>query len=256
MSRPLFLLFLLAVPEQAQADWQRIGDAPWAARSAATVAYDPSTGGYLMAGGTEGWNGTDTDHYWLNEVWRVDAAEGKWALLASDEPTPAPNSSSWQPRQNPGFAATKRGVAILAGGEAWHPPTQTQDTWNDVWSMDLSTGAFSQLPDAPWQARTGHGLVALDDDTLLMAGGGSCRSCSFIKHFADVWEFKLSTKTWKQRPDAPWQARWFHGMAATGAGEVVVAGGQAGFLSLQDVWKMDPNSGKWSLLTQKAPWSR
>ena len=75
-----------------------------------------------------------------------------------------------------------------------------------------------------------------------------------MKKFADVWEFNTATKTWRQREDAPWKPRWFHGMAVTYSGEVVVAGGQAGFFSLHDVWKMD-TAGKWSQVTAKAPWS-
>jgi len=196
-----------------------------------------------MAGGTTGWNGTSPDTYWLNEVWRIDSS-GKWTSVSGH--------SGWQARQNPGFVAAKD-VAVLAGGEAWHPPTQDKDTWNDVWQMSLATGEFKQMATAPWEARTGHAMEAIDDDTVLMAGGGSCRSCMFIKKFNDVWKYSAKSDKWTRLKDAPWRARWFHGLAATSTGDVVMAGGQAGFLSDNDVWKMD-KTGEWTQITAKAPW--
>ena len=74
------------------------------------MAYDPSSGDYLMAGGTSGWNGTSVENYWLNDVWRVNN-DGDWSIV-----TPL-SDDHWAGRQNPGFAATSQ-IALLAGGEA------------------------------------------------------------------------------------------------------------------------------------------
>merc|ERR1712216_32289 len=174
--------------------WKSLPDAPWQGRSHMTMAYDPSSGSYLAFGGTSGWNGTSPELYWSNDTWQVDS-QGDWHQKAS---------GPWQPRQNPGVAISSE-LAILAGGEAWHPPTQTHDTWNDVWELELSTGAWRQLATAPWGVRTGHSMV-LSGDRIIMTGGGSCRSCVWITKYHDVWSFDLKSKQWTQLADAPWKA--------------------------------------------------
>jgi len=118
--------------------------------------------------------------------------------------------------------------------------------------MNLASGVWKQLPDAPWGVRTGHAMVA-QGESILMSGGGSCRSCIFMHHYADVWSFNASTEAWTQLPLAPWKPRWFHSMSTATNGDVIMAGGQIGFRSVNDVWKL--SGGVWSELTQKAPWS-
>ena len=181
--------------------WHRVGtEQPWAGRSFFGMLVTPQDG-VLLVGHRDVWLSTDRGASWQpmgnvgaamyrvggsavmlptgavlwmaglwgdnkNDVWRSEDLGRTWV-----QATPA---ASWSPRRFPDAVVLPvNGSVLLIGGYDVAPLA-------DVWISTNEGAAWTlQTDSAPWPARYAHQVVALSDDTVLLAAGS--------KYSTDVW---------------------------------------------------------------------
>ncbi|PTN31440.1 hypothetical protein C6366_18115, partial [Desulfonatronum sp. SC1] len=104
---------------------------------------------------------------------------------------------------------------------------------------------------AEWEARTGHGLVALPDGEIVLMGGWADANTN------EVWLSEDKGESWTRMTDnAGWSPRGYFAAEALHDGSIVIMGGHSGINppELGDVWRSTDNGATWTQLTDAAPW--
>eukprot|EP00929_Paragymnodinium_shiwhaense_P047143 TRINITY_DN23915_c0_g1_i1.p1 TRINITY_DN23915_c0_g1~~TRINITY_DN23915_c0_g1_i1.p1 ORF type:complete len:361 (+),score=34.95 TRINITY_DN23915_c0_g1_i1:73-1083(+) len=182
---------------------------------------------------------------------KVQFLRGQARLVAQWSPveaasTPAPRSS---------HTVTALGsdrVAVFGGEDGPRSPFDPR-----VHILD-GTGTWSSLPEAAPSQKfpvLGHGAAAVGDK-LYLFGGRYCSNPADPEGFADAESGELMvcdtrSGAWKQcdQAEAP-EPRSYHCMTSLGDSLYVFGGcGAAGRGRLNDLWKYDTGTGKWSCLS-------
>ncbi|WRT67696.1 uncharacterized protein IL334_004668 [Kwoniella shivajii] len=173
--------------------------------------------------------GGQADGAFMNDLWMYDIKQlsgttHKWEQI--NYSTPAP------PRRTGHIlVAGSTGKLYLFGG------TDGNYHYNDTWSFDVATGAWTELSCIGYipLPREGH-AAAIIDDTIYVFGGRDVKG----KDLGDLAAFKLSNQRWYmfQNMGPSPSPRSGHAMVAA-AGKIFVVGGEAN-QALTDI-RDDPN---------------
>lgn len=164
-------------------------------------------------------------------------------------------STPFGKRFSHGTVGDADGRIIVAGGAS---SLEESGRWfNDAWALEH--GEWHGLPASTWSPRGDFGFAALPNGTLVLAGG---QQQDEQGHAAtnDVHVLHKDAPGWERLPNAPWEPRVGHHMAACPDGSVVVTGGVAAAICVfckayEDVWRLSPE-GEWTRITEKAPWGK
>ncbi|CAL1158258.1 unnamed protein product [Cladocopium goreaui] len=134
----------------------------------------------------------------------------------------------------------------MAGGYDYHKHL------NDVWSSEDGI-TWQQVSDhASWTARSGHAVVAFNEQIWVLAGENSPIGQSI--YFNDVWASR-DGRQWEQLSgSAPWCKRTSAAAAAFNSQVFVLGGVSESNTYLNDVWST-ADGRQWSELVSAAPWS-
>lgn len=219
------------VPEPAApAAWQPVdaGVVTPPARSAAVLVADPDGDLWLHGGRVEGEP--------LGDLWRFDGAT--WEQIVVDG-GPAPRS------EHAAVWDADRDRLLVGLGEG-----RTSQVFDDVWSFDPSTRAWSQLATGGPAARYGACAVLDGDGRMVITHGFSS-----TRRFGDTWAFDLATATWADITPAGARPsdRCLHACGYDpAADEVVLFGGRNDDQPyLGDTWRL--GSGGWTEVPGPGP---
>ncbi|WVQ65880.1 uncharacterized protein L199_004058 [Kwoniella botswanensis] len=161
--------------------------------------------------------GGQADGAFMNDLWMYDIKQlsgntHRWEQIQYTTPAP--------PRRTGHIlVAGNNGKLYLFGG------TDGNYHYNDTWSFDVATGAWSELSCIGYipLPREGH-AAAIVDDTIYVFGGRDVKG----KDLGDLAAFKLSNQRWYmfQNMGPVPSARSGHAMVAA-AGKIFVVGGEA-----------------------------
>ena len=184
----------------------------------------------------------DTENF--NDVWATQDFES-WTLRNSRAP--------WKGRGS--MSSVSIGDRILMiGGINYN--NATWEHFSDVWvSKDGGTSWVNTLTRAPWYARGGHSVTALDNGLLVLTGGAFFLGEDHEEQlFGDVWVSSDFGTTWVMtNAEAPWGPRGYHKVVANGTNVILIGGFNGTYVN--DVW-MSPDYGRsWVLVDAIAPWS-
>lgn len=169
-------------------------------------------------------------------------AELQWKSLGA---------APWKARFEHGSAIDRAGRIVIAGG-AFLP---LGPYLNDSWAFE--NGKWTQLPDSTWDERADIGLAALPNGTVVLVGGQREDGAYASKN--DVHVLHKGAASWEDKGPAPWDARIGHTLTACPDGSLILVGGSSSrtnvfYKLFADVWRMSLD-GKWSQITEKAPWA-
>lgn len=161
--------------------WHSLGNAPWKTR--AGIAFEIFDGKMIVAGGCFG-SSIGSGRKFLNDVWA--SSDGvQWTQLT-------PNAS-WTARSGARLVVLQNKLLLLAGEVGFTPETQDGDVWSSVdgsvWEVVTTTPG--------WSARSGHGVVALGGEVLVIAGWHD------NKCLHDLWS-SSDGKTWGMVSNTTW----------------------------------------------------
>lgn len=169
-------------------------------------------------------------------------------LLLSGAVTRVRAGSSWTdlsrsapaPRVSTAMASLGGDLVLLFGGRDY-----SSSYFGDTWVYDLSDNTWTnQSPAAAPSARSGHAMVYLGGDQVLLFGGvaGTVNN--------ETWIYDLSENTWthKKTSGAP-SARTDHAMAFIGGDQVLLFGGWTTGNN-NETWVYDLSANTW---TSRAP---
>lgn len=230
-SLTLAALAACAAPDAFAQTWVELtpgaGPAPEARRNASAV-YDPVDNRMVIFGGF----GTT----YLGDIWAFDLDTETWSDL-----TPA--SGSAPPRR-------------LTPASVYDPDGHHMIMWsgqgpgvfyNDVWSFDFGTGAWSAYTPAggPPEIRYGVGYTwdPLAADLVTFAGFTS------NGRYHDVWRFNASAVTWTDASPATGPLeRCLHAACYDAVGRRMIMYGGQNSGPLDDLWALDFDTGTWTEL--------
>jgi hypothetical protein len=151
-----------------------------------------------------------------------------------------------------------RGRALLHGGRYRAGTSGTYTLYDDLWSFDLATDTWIELPSNGGPSpRSNHVAAVVDDRLLIFGGNASNDGLNFIP-LDDTWVFDLDAEVWSQvnTTNTP-AARLFHAATVTPDGKTFIiygGGDQNAFLGpfFRDLWALqlgpDGTTGTWTLL--------
>jgi hypothetical protein len=206
------------------------GPSPVARRNASAVL-DPVENRMVVFGGF----GTT----FLNDVWGFDLDTQSWTDLTPPAGPPAP-----LPRLFPASIYDSFGHQMIT----WSGQAQGV-FFNDVWSFDLASSAWSQyMPTGgPPNVRYGVGYTfdPVARDLVTFAGFTS------QGRFDDVWRFNDQADTWTDvSPGTGPGERCLHAACYDPVRRrMIMYGGQNNFGPLGDLWALDLDTNTWTELT-------
>lgn len=205
------------------------GPAPEARRNGVAV-YDPVGRRVVIFGGVGA-----AGH--LNDVWAFDYPTLSWAQLATQGTPPAPRLG-----HDAVYDAQGRRMIVWAGQD-------DARFFNDVWALDLTTLAWTELtPASRPQARYGSASIFDPIERRLVTFAGFT---DLIRRFQDTQAFDLDTNLWEDLTPAgekP-EVRCLLTAAFDPAGRrMIIYGGQRSG-PLADIWAFDLGSRSWESLT-------
>jgi len=116
---------------------------------------------------------------------------------------------------------------------------------NDVWSLDLATGLWSNITPSGTSpaAREYHTAVydSLGDRMIVYGGLGASSTI-----FKDVWSLSMGTPAWTNLNDSYACYRDGHSVVSNGTSMLVFAGDDGGTTERQDTWGMNLSTNAWS----------
>lgn len=226
--------------------WERItttGGPGVRARHATTL--DTQRNRMLFFGGRtrEGF-GSYTNY---NDVWALDLATDTWEQITTMGDGPSVRSSAV-------IAYDAAGDRMIVMGGNTSTSGLTLTGIGDTWSLDLATGAWTEITAAGGPApRLYHGGVVVGTE-LLVYGGTPNFDGPF---YADTLALDLATDTWRTVNDGVTGAvpasRFGAEVFADGDGRMVMAMGHdfgppSGLGNMNDVWALDVAAGTWTQL--------
>lgn len=205
------------------------GPAPAARRNASAV-FDPQENRMVIFGGF-----TNT---FVNDVWAFDLDTEAWTNVTPAAGPPAP-----APRLFPASVYDPFGHQMITwSGQA------SGVFFNDVWSFDLSTHAWSQFTPTggPPNVRYGVGYAfdPVARDLVTFAGFTN------LGRFNDVWRFNDQAETWTDvSPGTGPGERCLHAACYDPIGHrMIMYAGQNNAGALDDLWALDLATDTWSEL--------
>jgi enamine deaminase RidA (YjgF/YER057c/UK114 family) len=171
----------------------------------------------LQTGIPASWGNASTTPGWLQLTSNAPWTARSFHTIAEVLPTTASGRASNHTR-----------LLLVAGKDL------TATLLNDVWEMDSDTGAWQQLPLAPWAGRGNLASVVTAAGLLLLMGGYT-QTTSYLN---EVVAFDPRTNSWTIWPAATWLPRIGHGGTVCGS-RVIVAGGYTSAGWPSDVWFAD-----------------
>jgi N-acetylneuraminic acid mutarotase len=188
----------------------------------------------------------------VDEAWAFDPSTKAWAqiqITSQDNPLKRSRAAGvWD-------AMRKR--MIMFGGRHSDNMSGTYTFLNDVWSLDPSTGTWTQLSaQGNMQAPPGRMnpvmVAAPGDDSVIIFGGGTNTGIAYN----DTWVFKLSDNSWRQigKTGAP-LARLLHvGALDPMHGRLYIFTGVAAdeFTQYDDLWYLDLDADRWTRIPNSA----
>lgn len=177
-----------------------------------------------------------------NDVWESADAGTSWRQALEIAP--------WPSRWGHAAVALPEGTMLLCGGMGGNGKEL-----GDVWRSALDGSNWTRLTlEAPWCARVGHRLVALQGgaESCLVLGGRGPGGIAM----RDAWLSATGGESWQLIcGEAPWPARSSFGAVCLASGRLLVAGGlgESGGL-LNDVWSSEDRGLSWQQATATASW--
>jgi N-acetylneuraminic acid mutarotase len=209
---------------------------------------------FLMFGGDTATAvcGAIPSHTHVGDTWLLDTACGGWTKLDAPGPSPrARHSMALDPAS---------GHALLFGGRFRAGSSGNYTLYNDVWSFDFGTKAWTEIKTtgtAP-SARSNSAAVVVGGKLVVYGGNSSVSGLSFTP-LGDLYTLDLATSEWKKidAPGAP-KARLFHGMAGHPSKNVIYVhsgGDENAFVGpfFTDTWSFDLDAGAWTQLASQTP---
>ncbi len=209
----------------------------------------------------------------LNDLWRYDPDQGRWARLEdhdgrtgfgqSDAGPCTRKLTAWLPVDD---------KLYLFGGSSVLGPGLTTVKLNDLWSYDPKAGRWELIePDdgrameSPTSA-AGHrpagwaamGSAVLGDRLYLMGGIGGPATMSVMMH-AQLWAYDVRAGSWKHlgpgsdgRGD--WPPKRYCPVLAAWNGRLYLWGGRDSEdrapKFYNDLWEYDPERGRWTCIAE------
>jgi hypothetical protein len=188
-----------------------------------------------------------------DEVWVYDVACETWSMVP---PTGRPGPGA---RVRSGFVYDPAGDrGLLFGGRFRAGDSGPYTNFDDVWSLDLATMAWTQLATTGTgpSARNNAG-VAIDTvrNQLLVFGGNTSTSGLTPTGDSELFALDLNTLAWRAIvADGPPPPRYYHDMVVFGS-ELFVFGGTPDFDGpfLNDLWAFDLAGETWRLVIGGGP---
>lgn len=215
MKHIYFLVFLLFITSELQAQWEQMNS------SAVTSRHHPVTftldnTAYLLSGTT-----LQSNPFGTNNFYRYDEDNDSWIELDNF----------------PG-GARSFAYAVTYDGKAYFGFGANGTTYfNDLWKYDPQTESWTQLNSCPCRGRAHPAFVAHNGKIYMGMGND-------IANLNDWWEYDIASDSWTQRPDVPGPPR--HHPFHFQAGDYVYAGmGHAGINFYADWYRYDTENNSW-----------
>jgi PKD repeat protein len=196
----------------------------------------------IMAGGS-----TAAGSDYKNDVWLSSDKGITWKQQT--------NNAAWYPRVSPSMVSLSNGHIVLTGGSTLEPGWK-KDAWV---SSDEGVTWTEQTADMGWSGGTGHTMVVMPDDTIILMGGIAPDG-----HTMDeVWFSQNEGVTWGLLNNSPgWYDREGICSVVTQYGDIILMGGAAAtitptitFIPLNDIWKSSDYGQTWTEVKTNAEWS-
>jgi hypothetical protein len=223
------------------ASWERL-DATGGpgVRARHGVALDTTNDRMILFGGRLRESGGFGSYVNFNDVWALDLATDTWSEVATTGgPPPVRSSPAVQ------FDEARARIVVFGGNSSTSGLTLTG--LGDTWTLDLATGAWTEIAGVAPSPRLFH-ASALVGDRMYVFGGTPDFDGPFLN---DTWVLDLTTDTWSELatsgdvPDTRFGAEMFHD--AAGNRLVLIAGHDDTALgNRNDVYALDLATSTWS----------
>lgn len=199
--------------------------APPARFSAVMIVDEAGENLYIATGHTQ-------DGQNFNDVWKLNLASETWTdLTASAGPPPA---------------ARYGGPGGNLGGNLVTTHGFGSTRYDDTWRFNLATEQWENItPGGALPLRRCLFAAAPAETNLVIHGG--CASGFGDCFLDDTWLLDTAANAWQQvLSDVKPAGRQYHSLAAAGANQVILFGGQdASRAARNDVWVLNLDSGSW-----------
>lgn len=209
-------------------------------RRDALLVHDASRERLVLFGGRSG-------ETVLEDSWAFDLNAGTWTeIVSAGAPRPPARYGMV------GEIDASRSQLLMATGAGAEGAL-----FNDVWSLDLETDTWREVPaaePAPAPRYGAGGGVAFYGDTFYVSHGCTDEE----RRFADSWAFDIEGEVWREvtPADEVPPARCFPAADVTGPGDLLLFGGwrfPAEPRPLAEVWRFDGEEGAWEQLATFTP---
>jgi len=226
---------------EATNQWSRIPTsvAP-TPRSDFAFALDPTTGTAVLFGGLTNLTTLNVS----NQTWVFGVGSAHWTLVT---PGPAP-----APREAAAFAIDPAlGIGFLYGGWNRNYSTTGSLTYSDLWELNLSSNAWSQLNvPGPRPPPLEGAAMVWDPQTSMIEMMGGCYPCS-----SAVWQFNPAKLRWTEMatpaiaPAARAAESWAYDPTVDAD---LLFGGTNGVVTFNDTYLFYPLNDTWAAQTLPA----
>ena len=244
--------------------WRQVagGAAQPLGRGRHMAVYD-ATGDRMIVFGGRNRAGAGGDYTLLNDTWALDLATETWSQVQSSGPLPTA-------RVNGSLVADdKNNRLFLFGGNA-SPSGFAYAALNDLWMLDLASGAWSEVVVNPGVGPTPRLFTAALYDTkrnqiVIYGGADETAFANNARYFRDVWSVDPSVHpaSWVRignvgvgvQPDGRFWGGLVHD---TGADLYLLFGGHddAALGNRNDMWALGPDTGDWSAFRIGDTWNK
>ncbi|MDZ4699984.1 MAG: kelch repeat-containing protein [Rhodothermales bacterium] len=194
----------------------------------------PYAGKIYVAGA---WTDIDRKQVGISHVWVYDPAADTW--------TQGPEIPEHRRRGGAGAIVYDDHLYLIAGNVGGHGPPAEAKTWLD--RMDLATGNWEELPDAPH--RRDHFQAAVVDGRIYAAAGRTSDVVGFIDSTVAVVDvYDIAKGSWSSLNDAPIPTERAGTPTAAVGKYIVVAGGEGFGKAWSETEALDTETGTWHVL--------
>jgi hypothetical protein len=199
-------------------------------------AHDPSTGRFLITGGT---NSSNTNSLFFSTCFN-DVVEPVDVAQKNFRTTVPAGLSTAPPARYAASMAIAGGVAVLFGGSHC---IDTADPLGDTWELNLTTHTWTQVNSTlkPTPRRGAAMVREPSGNTVLLVGG--IRDPSYSNQ---VWRYTPATDTWTQLGAAPFSRAWMASALHSGTGELWFCGGNDAATGSSACHAFNPSTQTWT----------